>query len=269
MSQPNPHTCEQAESLYLYAVVPGDSPEVSPPLSLIRHGSLAAVASEPPGALAELAVQLEQAEGDRVGLASLEDAVRTHEAAIERVTAVSVVPLRFGTTVRTTDDVHRLLELHGEAFSSSLSRVAGQVEWSVRVWTDSAPKAAETGSDDTSAASGRAYLERRRLAKESTQRDRAWRERVGARIAERLAAVASEVSLSYDGTGGPPQPDGVQVLARLVCLVPRSSEEVWLDTLDAAMTDVGADVYADVTGPWPPYHFVSLPRLVGRAAEPS
>lgn len=82
--------------------------------------------------------------------------------------------------------------------------------------------------------------------------------------------MATEVALAYDGPpGGPVHPEGAHAVVRLACLVPRSSEEHFFDALDDAMADVGDDAYAEVTGPWPPYHFVSLPELVDGEAGPS
>lgn len=257
-----------SETTYLYAVVPGDCPELEPPLGLVRSGELAAVVSAPPACFLELASELGHKGARAESLESLEEALRTHEEVIERLQPDSIVPLRFGTTLRSRDDVVDFLRRNDRALCESLARVAGRAEWTLRVWARP-PTSSPAAEDHAPAArSGRAYLERRRDEKEAISRERRERDEMAAAITARLSPVVSGMTepSPTPPVGRAAEDDPAALVLHLVCLVSRG-EERWLEVLEQAVKEVTEDGQAEVTGPWPPYHFVSLFELPESAEE--
>lgn len=243
--------------VYLYAVVPADSAEPAPPLRLICHEDLAVVVSPPPSPFLALAAQLREESVESESLSRLEGALRSHEEAIERLRASSVVPLRFGTTVATSSDVARFLELNAPALRDSLSRVAGQGEWSVRVYADeTAAPAREQLEGSAAPSSGRDYLESRRRERRLLEDERQRREEVANVIESRLKSAASELSALPPSASDRDR----RLLLGWVCLAPREAEERLLAALEEAM-EATEGARAELTGPWAPYHFVSSLRL--------
>lgn len=247
-------SAESTETAYLYAVVPGDCPELDAPLRVIRQGALAAVISPPPVDFLELATELHRPEVDPRALAGLEPALRAHEEVVESLATEALVPLRFGTTLRSSLDVSSFLERNAEVLTETLQRVAGQAEWSVRLWADGGSQGAQK-SPGGAPSSGRDYLEQRR--DERTRRAEARRSRglAAEQITGRLAPVVSEV-VEPGGASGETE-GGRHLILHLVCLVPSIDEGRFLEMLDSAVAELVPGSRAEVTGPFPPYHFVS------------
>jgi hypothetical protein len=100
--------------------------------------------------------------------------------------------------------------------------------------------------------SGTEYLSARRAALGA--RDRA--EQDAARAADRLEEALARHVTSTVRRGGNP---GSSLLLDVACLVPRDREAGFtaaVEELTAELRPSGVDV--ELTGPWPPYSFVSL-----------
>jgi hypothetical protein len=94
----------------------------------------------------------------------LERTARAHEDVVERLAAATtVLPLRFGSLHRDRAAVESFVAEKHDELAATLDRVRGCVEIGVKVWL-ATPPAAEA-PEHRQAASGRDYLERRRLAR--------------------------------------------------------------------------------------------------------
>ncbi len=244
--------------VYLYAVVAADCEDPMPPLRLIRRGDLAVAISPPPSPFVELAAQLKEGGTAGEGLSHLEEALMAHEGAIEGLRSSSVAPLRFGTTVASSADVALLLELNADSLRHSLARVAGRAEWSVRVFTEE-PAPAGPPEEPSAPRSGRAYLERRRRERSLVDEERHRREEAAAAIESRLQDAGAELAVLPESARDR-EVEGRSLLLACVCLAPREAEERLVAALEEAVKATG-DARAELTGPWPPYHFVSALRL--------
>jgi hypothetical protein len=107
----------------IYAVVRADcdafDPAVLPALEAVTHGDLKAIIAEVEG------------ERLRASRANMKAHQLVQEALIARCDAV--LPMRFGTIAADSEAVARLLEVGVTGFSAELERLAGKVEYTLRV----------------------------------------------------------------------------------------------------------------------------------------
>jgi hypothetical protein len=173
-----------------------------------------------------------------------------------------VVPVRLVTLFSDEAAVRALLRERGTDFEEALERLSGRTEWGVKVFADSR----ESGEGSAAAAPGEgggsgpgaSYLSRRRAT--LGERDRVMRAAAGygERLHERLATLA--VALRRHGLRSAMAPEGSGTLllndAYLV------DDRRFAAFRDAATADPGqAGVRVELTGPWPPYSFASVPGL--------
>lgn len=212
--------------LHVYAIT--DSPEHpgvtglrGAPLLRIEGGGLVGLASEH-----AVAPELD------------EEVLWEHERVVEELmSAATILPLRFGSSVERAEALATMLGERREEFLEALKRVRGAVEVSVRA------ELPVPAPDDRPARprSGTAYL-----------LERAERERRGRDAAERvhrpLAALA-RCCVPPDGARDPRR-------FKAAYLVEESRVEAFggqVGELNAGL----ADVRVSCTGPWPPYSFVA------------
>jgi antitoxin (DNA-binding transcriptional repressor) of toxin-antitoxin stability system len=243
----------RTESLELQGVEPGTSVEV------IRDGELAALISPVPlpdyGDEA-LRRHLED-------LAWVERTARRHEDVLEAALGeATIVPLRLCTLYRSRDGVRRLLREHRSALEEGLGRVDGCLEWAVKVFSDPrAPESAATGPDsadhETGEPRGAAYLQRR-------QQERALAEKAGEVRARCVEVVHERVEgLARASTVNPPQrPEihgrGLQMLLNGAYLIARDRTPQLREAVRALQEEwCSLGFTIELTGPWPPYNFVS------------
>ena len=214
-------------SLLLYAIT--DAPDVRPdlrgaggvPIEAVRASGLIALTSQ------------------HVTVPELdEETIWSFDHVIESVMEQgAVLPVRFGTTLATTDEVATMLARGSEGFADKLERVRGAVELSVNgIWPDAsqpvAANAAITGTDymqDRLAPQRRAHDLAAQIHAQLDARARASRHRV-------LTRPSVAVSAAF--------------------LVDRGSEGEFVNAvtrLDAQLED--AELVC--TGPWPAYSFVT------------
>ncbi|NIY69596.1 hypothetical protein SMALB_7720 [Streptomyces malaysiensis] len=216
----------------------------------------------------------------------------------------AVLPLRLATVYRDEDRVRQILQERRDQFLPLLERLAGHVEWGVKVYTDPGDPAdqadrsdsadqADSGARGGAAASeaageralspGRAYLaarvRRRRGAEEAWQAAA----RAAARIAEEAGSLAvgrvahrpQRGELAKAAAGGE-QPGGAHAggakargenIANDAYLVPAARAEDFRSRVLAA-ADGQPGVRVEVTGPWAPYSF-SLPPEAAVRPEPA
>jgi Gas vesicle synthesis protein GvpL/GvpF len=238
-----------AEPLVVEGVEPGSAVET------ICDGELAALISPvplPDYGDERLRVHLED-------LAWVERTARRHEDVLEMaLREATIIPLRLCTLYTSRDGVRRLLREHRSALQEGLSRVAGALEWAVKVFSDPrAPAAEGPGEADASDGAGVAYLQRR-------QQERALAEKAGEVRARCVEVVHERIDgLARTSTINPPQRPEVHgreltMLLNGAYLIERDrtselSEAV--EVLHEEWHSLGFTI--ELTGPWPPYNFVS------------
>lgn len=235
------------------ADVEGVDPTAPP--RLVRAGDLCAVVSRiDPSAFdpAEL--------GRRAAdLKWVEQKVRAHDRVVKHLLeAGPVVPCRFCTVLRGEDDVRAVLERHHDGLRASLDALDGRAEWGVKVFATPAAEPEGAGAAASEPATGRAYfLQKRRDELARTEAARAAREAVDAIHRELSAAAAGSALLpAHDRGIGTPSPDLMLNGAYLVDRTAAPDFHARIDALAAHCASLGLTF--DLTGPWPPYNFVSL-----------
>jgi hypothetical protein len=244
------------EALYAYALTRADQflPEGLPALTegaqvgRVVEGGLALLVSP----VIPDQLQVDQDDLDEDGpLATL---VRGHDAVLRAAAAAgAVLPLRFGTVVASEEGARRLLRTHGPAAAAQLDRVDGKREWGVRLLRSLAPEPQLTGSAPRREnMSGTAYLTSRRAALEARERVEEHTRRAAAQLEQALAPFVAE-SLRR---GGNP---GSSLLLDAAYLVAQDHEVAFTTAVTELAEELRPDgLDVELTGPWPPYSFVSL-----------
>lgn len=155
----------------------------------------------------------------------------------------AVIPLRYGTVFDTKPRIAELLEEHGRQYEETLKELEGRVEMGIRVLL-------ENPRDHAPAAelSGVAYLAvlRKRYAQE-------------ARLADTQQAAADEIGKCLSGlwvrSKVESRPSAGGVLLSLHFLVSRKSVNAFREVF--RKIKLSASVGLLLSGPWPPYNFVS------------
>lgn len=229
--------------IWAYAVRPVDSEPLEStavgvegePLWSVTAGQVAAVVSSHPN---------ETAPRRR------EHTILEHASVIEAAHRKGpVLPVRFGATFGSVEPLRRALRAQHEGLANGLSRVAGQVEYGLRVAAadGGALRSAADRPRAHTATSGRGYLERVASYEQSVDA----RAAAAAQAAEAIhAAVGGQTT---DRWLGSTPPDGL--LAIIAYLVPHDQAGAFEEAA-AAVPSHHPAVTVTCTGPWPPYSFV-------------
>ncbi|WP_223864559.1 MULTISPECIES: GvpL/GvpF family gas vesicle protein [unclassified Streptomyces] len=224
-------------------------------------------------------------------LPRLEALARGHHGVVAGLAPLgAVLPLRLATVYRDEDRVRQVLQERRDQFLPLLERLAGHVEWGVKVYTDptdslardAAVPAGATGGEDA-LSPGRAYLAARRRRRRGAEE--AWQTaaRTAARIAEEAGALAvgrvahrpqrgelAQVAGGGTAGGGKPggetagagKPGGENIANDAYLVSADRAEEFRSRVLAAAEGQPGVRV--EVTGPWAPYSFALPPDPAAR-----
>lgn len=246
---------------YVYALTRADVPDLDTvealdgqaPVTLAVHDDIAAVISSAPvEALAALAAPHPAASRpEHLGVLA-----RRHDAVVRAVhERAAVLPLRFGTVLADTDAVHTLLRRTADRARSRLDRVDGHAEWGVRI-SASSGSATATGPA-APGTSGTAYLARRRA--ELTAAAAA-----GRTAAHEAAAVHAELAPLAREHLTRPGSVGDDLLLDIAYLVPADGA-----AFQARIAELAARpaLLLQLTGPWPPYSFVTGIDVAGAEVE--
>ncbi len=224
--------------LYLYCLVPAG---IEPPAGL-RGLEDAPVVARAAGRLTCWV-----SPSDAVPDASLER-IRRHDDVVEAALAAGAtpVPLRWGQWVADEGALAATLRERESAYLEALDRVAGAVEFGVRV-LDPALAPADLPSD-AGAGTGTAYL-RALVARAAAERAVDAR---GQEIAANLRAVLGAI-IRQERIDALPTRHG---LVSLVHLVARGAEPEYRAGVERVRRD-WPELRFLVTGPWPPYSFAA------------
>jgi Gas vesicle synthesis protein GvpL/GvpF len=226
------------------------------PVTPVTHGRLSALTSVV-GLDAFHAAQQAREVSETGWLAQ---AVRAHErVALHALDRAPVLPMRFGTVYPNGADVSALLQRHQASLLDELERLAGGTEWSLKVSVVDAardaehPSAAETGS-------GTAWLLARQAALHARQQQ-------ADRLADCVEQLRAELAGQVRDIVVSRPLSGASDAARMWLLV--NDVERLHDTFESVRARQH-DVALELTGPWPPYHFVRTDALhdADRVAQP-
>ena len=198
----------------------------------------------------------------------LERVARAHEAVLERVLAeTTIVPLRLCTIYESEDGVREMLEREHDSLARALDTLAGRQEWGVKVLADEERLTEEARSRSAEAAAledeldsrtgGGAYMQRRRL--ERHVRDAA--DALASELAEQVHAQLQD--WASDAVALAPQnPELSGHEGRMLMNGAYLVETERVDGLRALVSDLeerhrSLGVRIELTGPWPPYNFLS------------
>ena len=275
-----PATSRSGDGIWAYCVTAGDRDlptghsgvHPNSTLQRVEHGGLAALVSRVP-----LAQFGEEALRDNLNdLEWLERVARAHEAVLEHALALTtIVPLRLCTIYEDESRVMRMLDQERDSLQAALDLLEGRQEWGVKVLVDRtsievaarsrSPEAAALEKDLESSSGGGAYIVQRRL--ERAVRDVADRliEALAEDVHARLQDFADDAVLNAPQNRDLSRHEGEMVLnaAYLVETEKVQGLRELVDELRERHSDVGARL--DLTGPWPPYNFVSGTATQGAA----
>jgi hypothetical protein len=263
---------EPGELAWAYCVLraddawPSDLQGVAPDgaVHAVRNGDLIALVSPVPRA--EFAAEPLRRNLNDMGW--LEQVARAHERVLDQTLQLStIVPLSMCTLYEGPERVREVLVREHDAFAEALKALEGRWEWAVKVLVDGDRLLAAVGRDaDTGETStverhpsgeGGAYMARRRRERQNREAANA----LAAQIAEHVHARLQDWAL--DAVTRPaqnPQLSGHhgRMVLNAAYLVERERtaalRELVAD-LEQRHADLGAQI--EITGPWPPYNFVS------------
>lgn len=255
---------------YLYCLTRGDRepslakappglPGCSRPRAILVDGCLWLVVADAP-----LPAYSGESIQERLSdLSWVSDCALAHEAVIEHFAdAEAVLPMKLFTLF--SSDERALAHVRGsrERLERVLDRVAGHVEWGVRVHLDEARARAvmaeEARGGNGGQGAGTSFLLRKKIEKDAS-RELAGRLREEMDKAfEELAAAASE-AVRREPAASPEA--GGRLLLDAAFLVPASSGEEFeavVERCAGRLAPRACDL--TLTGPWPPYHFIEEAR---------
>ena len=250
---------------YVYGVIRSDEqltgplPGVDPaePVTVLREGALAAVASRVP---------LEEFDEARLrehlaDMTWVEATARAHEAVLDRLCdQATVIPMRMCTVYRTEGGVREMLHREAEPLDEALDALAGKAEWGVKAFVSPDP---EGGGPGTADASGAAYMERKRTQRERRQQAMDLANEAAVVIHHRLSGLVSDahiIPLQRREASG----YSADMILNGVYLVDDDAVDAFREAVRALRSEFEPQGIELVpTGPWPAYNFI--PGTIGAA----
>jgi Gas vesicle synthesis protein GvpL/GvpF len=252
---------------YVYGVISSDA-ELPPspaavdpeqPVTILREGALAAVASQVP--LEEFdETHLREHLADMIWV---EATARAHEAVLEHIREhATVIPMRMCTVYRTEGGVREMLHREADALADAIGYLAGKAEWGVKAFV-AAPHGGTDADAGGGSPSGAAYMQRMRDDKERRERAMEIAEEAVAEIHVRLSALADdahEIPLQRPEVSG----HAGEMILNGVYLVHDEALERFHEEVRVLRAEFDADgIELLATGPWPAYNFI--PGTIGAA----
>lgn len=271
---------------YLYGIVrlARDGETALPPLDGIIPG--AAVELVPDGDLAALAstVPADRFGGDALQAAASADAdwlrarVVVHDKVLrELCSRFALVPFRFGTTCPDVADVPGILTRHRARFDQALDRIADAAEWGVKLYCDlsalrgyveeAVPAIRDMRETLMSAKPGAQFFLRKRYDSAVEEQGSVYSGAVVARCHEQLAASARD-AVQVEVRAPIEDGEGAALVMNAAYLVETNATDAFEQALAKLKRELAAEGFvAELTGPWPAYHFVSSDEDGEEAAD--
>jgi hypothetical protein len=183
-----------------------------------------------------------------------------HEAVVEHFASLgTVLPMKLFTLFHGDERAAAQIRERREEIGRVLDRIAGRVEWGVRVHfreDEARRQALASAQDGPRPASGTSFLQRKKAEKESA-RDLAGKVRIEAQSAyDELARHAVEAQRREPAPGEA----GARLLLDAAFLVPSGDGEDFETAVrHQAERLAGHSCEVTLTGPWPPYNFLGGP----------
>jgi hypothetical protein len=253
--------------LYLYGFVSAAAPlprlegiEPGAAVFLVPSRDLACAAS-----LVDANDYRPDVEGDRPerGTWVTTRAVRHHEVLAALHQAGGVLPLKFGTTCKSEDDVRAMLDEFAATLRDLLAALARRDEWTVRMSADVAaiterleretPGLRAMCEAEAALPEGRAYFARKQRARAVGEQLARVLGQIEDAVCDRLSAAGLAVARTRRAANGSDRgfPDAA-------VLVERTGLDAMKATLAALQAEhAAAGLSFTLVGPWPPYSFVT------------
>ncbi|WP_223281350.1 GvpL/GvpF family gas vesicle protein [Streptomyces antnestii] len=183
----------------------------------------------------------------------LEAVARAHHSVIDALSArTDVLPLRLATVYLDNTRAREVLDEQAAVFDEQLTRLAGHVEWGVKIYADPAAPAPAPAGD---LSPGRAYLRQRRA--QQSVRDQVYR--AAQQAAERVEAAGRQYAVGrarHRVQTGDLAATADENVVNDAYLVPADRAEIFRS--EAALAAEGLQgVRVEITGPWAPYSFAA------------
>jgi hypothetical protein len=274
---------EQSYGYYIYGIVEGDSsqpvegwPEQGIDPAYPVYALQPSAISHQPSAISAIVSKVslsefgqEQLEANLNDIKWVEAKVLAHQRILEAVLARrTLIPMRFCTLYQSESRVQEVLAQHYHDFVDALARLEGKTEWGVKVYCDGkglvqrveelSAKVKELKAEMEQKSSGAAYFLKKKMDETIAEEVERLNDEYAQRSHNRLASYAKEAVInplqSKESTGR----KEAMVLngAYLVAEEQLTAFRAELGSLGGDYGDLGF-VY-EITGPWPPYNFVSI-----------
>lgn len=157
----------------------------------------------------------------------------------------TVLPFRFGTVFQDDEGLRKSIRSNQRQFQTNLERLQGRTEMHLKVVVEDCCR--ELGAPQTSEGVGRAYLTNLRETA-TRQRERQTRARaVSFQLHRLFSPLDEEISCRLTDNG--------KMLLDIAHLIDRKCVERYHNKYSAA-TQMMKECQMQLSGPWPPYHFV-------------
>ncbi|MET9618392.1 GvpL/GvpF family gas vesicle protein [Kitasatospora indigofera] len=249
------HSVALAEATHAVTGVTGSPVHLVPPA---RRSALVAVAGPvPEDDFREAALRRHLED-----LAWLEALARAHHRVVEATAAhATVLPLRLATVYLDDDRVSAMLDDRHDLLLDTLERLDGHLELGVKIYIDVASDTAPPSppAPDPTLSPGRAYLRHRRAEQDVRHAAHLAAEQAVERIEAIARTYAVRRARHRVQEGELATGPGTNV-SNDAYLVPIAHADAFRTEVTQS-ADGLAGVHVDVTGPWAPYSFATLPDL--------
>ena len=271
-----PREEETGYGYYVYAIAGGDGsqpieglPEegIDPthPVYALPYQAIQAIVSEV--SLQEFGQ--EELEANLNDIKWVEAKVLAHQRVLEAVLAIhTLIPMRFCTICRSESRVQEMLVRHYDDFIADLARLEAKREWGIKVYCDAktltqrvekiSDRVKELKADMEQKSKGAAYFLKKKVDEAIADEVERISDEYAQRSHDRLSSHAEEAVInplqSKELTGR----EEAMILngAYLVAEEQLAGFRAELESLTEEYANLGF-VY-EMTGPWPPYNFVSI-----------
>jgi hypothetical protein len=187
-----------------------------------------------------------------------------HEAVVEQfLTASAVLPMQLFTLFTADERALEHVARQRAKIDRILSRVQGNVEWGLRLtWDEQAARERVDqkhvrGAKRATGATGTAYLARKRDLLDVNKKQLAGARQAATRL---YRAMSREAAAARRRTSTERAAPGSRLLLDAAFLVPTRGANKFRSALRKHSTPLeGSGIIVSLTGPWPPYNFISPP----------
>jgi hypothetical protein len=180
----------------------------------------------------------------------------------------TVVPFKFGTVFKTEDSLEKFFDDYRQALSENLETLKGKEEWALKIYCNNSLLQAHINQnceavkalqhDIAESKPGRAFILKRKLAELIEDETHKQLSNYGQLYFEQVEKLSSQTRTN------PLLPKEVterteDMILNIACLVEKSQVDVLLRKTEVLQEEFrNAGLMPEVTGPWPPFSFITL-----------